>query len=108
MQQAILNLSELQEFAAMCAKNLHGGEVISLVGDLGAGKTTFTKALLKAAGVRKRVTSPTFGIISEYQVSKKTFLHVDLYRIESADEFEALGISQTWQQPDTIYIIEWA
>ncbi len=57
MQSANLNLEEFESFASECAHTLKGGEVIALIGDLGAGKTTFTKALLKAKGVKKRVTS---------------------------------------------------
>jgi tRNA threonylcarbamoyladenosine biosynthesis protein TsaE len=112
MQTAILDLDELTDFAKLCAKTLHGGEIIALIGDLGAGKTTFTKALLKAVGIKKRVTSPTFGIIAAYQITRQhrrhEFFHVDLYRIHNLAEFKALGIAQTWQQPDTTYIIEWA
>ena len=108
MERALLNLKEIKQFATECAKELRGGEVIALIGELGAGKTTFTKELLKAKGVRKRITSPTFGLIAEYKVGKKDFYHVDLYRIGSLKEFTALGISQTWQQPNSTYIIEWA
>jgi tRNA threonylcarbamoyladenosine biosynthesis protein TsaE len=108
MQTAILDLVELQEFAALYAKTLTGGEVIALIGNLGAGKTTFTKALLKAIGIQKRVTSPTFGIIAAYRKGHRDFFHVDLYRIKNMAEFKALGIAQTWQQANTTYIIEWA
>jgi len=108
MRKAILNLEELQNFAKECAKNIRGGEVIALIGDLGAGKTTFVQALLKARGIKKRVTSPTFSIMRPYISKKMTFYHVDLYRIGKIKEVDALGITNEWQKYNTVFLIEWA
>ena len=108
MEKAVLNLEELQNFAKECAKNIKGGEVIALVGDLGAGKTTFVQALLKASGIKNRVTSPTFSIMRPYQSKNLTFYHVDLYRIGEIKEVEALGIVNEWQTNNTVFLIEWA
>jgi tRNA threonylcarbamoyladenosine biosynthesis protein TsaE len=108
MRKAALNLEELQNFAKECAKNIRGGEVIALIGDLGAGKTTFVQALLKARGIKKRVTSPTFSIMRPYTSKNITFYHVDLYRLGKMKEVEALGITNEWQKNNTVFLIEWA
>jgi len=108
MEKDLLSLPELQKYAAKCAKTLKGGEVIALIGDLGAGKTTFAKALLKAHGVKKRVTSPTFSLIVPYKKGRLTFYHIDLYRIKNHKEFLSLEIAENWTSPESVHLIEWA
>jgi tRNA threonylcarbamoyladenosine biosynthesis protein TsaE len=108
MEKASLNLPEMQLYAAECAKEINGGEVIALIGELGAGKTTFVKSLLKARGLKKRVTSPTFGIMVPYASRGLTFYHVDLYRIKDFTEFKTLGIPENWTKPKSVHLIEWA
>jgi tRNA threonylcarbamoyladenosine biosynthesis protein TsaE len=108
MEKALLNLPELQKYAVKCAKTLKGGEVIALVGDLGAGKTTFVKALLKARGIKKRVSSPTFSLMVPYKKGRFTFYHIDLYRIKNHKEFLSLEIAENWMAPMSVHLIEWA
>ncbi len=108
MEKATLDLAQLREFAAECADHLRGGEIIALSGELGAGQTTFAKAFLKAAGVRKRVTSPTFGLMVPYRAAGLHFYHIDLYRIGSFKELQSLGVTQDWGSKDSVYLIEWA
>ncbi|MDB4939719.1 MAG: tRNA ((37)-N6)-threonylcarbamoyltransferase complex ATPase subunit type 1 TsaE [Candidatus Doudnabacteria bacterium] len=108
MNIEILSLSELKMFAKKIATNLKGGETIALIGNLGAGKTTFTKLLLKASGVRKNITSPTFVIMLPYKTKHWTFYHIDLYRIGSYKEVQALGIPDNWNRRSNVFVIEWA
>lgn len=81
---------ETMQFAEEVAKTLKAGDVILYEGDLGAGKTTFTKGLAKALEVSDVVTSPTFALVNEYFGIMPLF-HFDLYRINSADDLYAIG-----------------
>lgn len=78
--------------------------VITLEGDLGAGKTTFTKGLAKGLGVEKVVNSPTFTIIKEYK-GRIPLYHMDVYRVE--DEFEDLGFDEYFEG-EGVTVVEWA
>jgi tRNA threonylcarbamoyladenosine biosynthesis protein TsaE len=104
-------LSKAVVTAEKMARTIKGGEVFALIGELGAGKTTFTKALGKALGVTRNIPSPTFVMIQEFPIpkSKPKFLyHLDLYRTKNFTEVESLGITQWWGHPETITVIEWA
>lgn len=96
--------------AAELAAQLRGGEFISLIGDLGAGKTTFTQGLVAALGSTARVKSPTFTVMNEYLVvnhsSIKRVVHCDLYRFTKASELGALELDE-YRRPDTIIVAEW-
>ncbi len=91
-----------QQFLAVARKF----EVWALSGHLGAGKTTFTAALLKELGSRDSVSSPTFSIINQYEVSGATLYHSDWYRIGDEEEAIASGLEDMLQQQG-IKIIEW-
>jgi len=64
--------------------------------------------LLKSAGIKKRVTSPTFVLMLPYKKAAKTFYHIDLYRTKSFKEIQALDVEQLWGKKENIFIIEWA
>ena len=83
------------------------GEVFGLVGDLGAGKTHFTKGLVAGAGCETEVTSPTFSLVQEYRGGRLPVFHFDFYRIESADELLALGWDD-YLDAGGLCIVEWA
>ena len=87
---------------------LAGGCTVALHGDLGSGKTVFTRGIAKGMGVTEPVTSPTFNLIQEYIGDKWTLYHIDLYRI--IDEHEALsfGIEDFFNNPKAITVVEWA
>jgi tRNA threonylcarbamoyladenosine biosynthesis protein TsaE len=104
----ISSLSDLENLAKKVAKNIKGGEVLALSGTLGAGKTTFTKMLLKASGIRKNITSPTFVLMIPYKAKHCTFYHMDLYRIASYKEVAALGVPDLWNKKGQTFVIEWA
>lgn len=107
------SLAELESLAETLAKQLKGGEVLALVGDLGAGKTTFTQKLAKHLKVKARVQSPTFVLMNLFPARlrsgrKITLYHLDLYRTKSFSEVKALGISEFWGQKNSLTLIEWA
>ena len=86
---------------------LHGGEVITLTGELGAGKTYLVRGVAKGVGIStEEVTSPTFTVIQEYE-NEPSIVHVDLYRLESSVEIEEIGLS-SYFDPKHVVIIEWA
>lgn len=91
-------------FSKRLATLLLPGDVIALEGDLGAGKTTFTKGLANGLGIQRNVNSPTFTIIKEYQ-GRLPLYHMDVYRVE--DSFEDLGFDEYFEG-DGVTVVEWA
>lgn len=92
---------------------MRGGEVITLSGVLGAGKTTFVKGLAKGLGIKKTITSPTFILMNIYkrQAAKykpKYLTHIDCYRIKKAQEIIDIGAQEYFGRKDTVVVIEWA
>ncbi len=84
--------------------------VITLEGDLGAGKTTFTQELGKYLGVEEQINSPTFTIMKQYEIKYKKFntlVHIDAYRIENDNEIGPLKLTDTISQKNHIVCIEW-
>ena len=85
--------------------------VLALDGDLGSGKTTFTKALARQLGILEPVTSPTFVIQKSYHVENnkdfKKLVHIDAYRLESGADMEVLDFNKTLAEPNTLIVIEW-
>ncbi len=100
------SVSDTEALAKRIADTLEGGEVILLSGDLGAGKTTFTKGLAKALGIEDEVTSPTFTIMNVYENGKFKLNHLDMYRIEHEDDLYELGVEDA-MGADTVTVIEW-
>lgn len=93
-------------WARTLAPQLHQGGVIHLHGDLGAGKTTFARALLVALGVAGRIKSPTYSLIESYQAGALAIHHLDLYRIADPGELEWLGLDDLPGDPG-LFLIEW-
>ncbi|HAH04429.1 TPA: tRNA (adenosine(37)-N6)-threonylcarbamoyltransferase complex ATPase subunit type 1 TsaE [Candidatus Komeilibacteria bacterium] len=107
------NAGETKKLAAKISLTLKGGEVIGLIGDLGSGKTVFTQGLAAALGVTEIVNSPTFVLMKEYTINDPRstihgFIHVDAYRLNSADELDNIGLKEYLNGPDTVVVIEWA
>ncbi len=100
------NATETEELGRKLGEALKGGEVIAMTGDLGAGKTTMTKALAKGLGIDDHVTSPTFTILNEYEGRLKLF-HFDVYRIDDIEEMYDLGFEE-YIYGDGVSIIEWS
>ncbi|MGH7747094.1 MAG: tRNA (adenosine(37)-N6)-threonylcarbamoyltransferase complex ATPase subunit type 1 TsaE [Candidatus Dormibacteria bacterium] len=92
--------------AAALAPVLHTGGIVFLEGELGAGKTTFARALLRALGVSERVKSPTYSLIETYQAGALRTHHLDLYRIAAPGELEWLGLPELLD-PASLLLVEW-
>ena len=98
---------ETEKIAYALAEKLHGGEIITLGGDLGAGKTAFVRGLAAGLGISDRVVSPTFTIVNEYSGEGLPLFHFDVYRIGSPDEMYDIG----WEDylgRGGVTVIEWA
>ena len=102
-------LESAEETEAFGASLLHGLPnkcLIFLVGNLGAGKTTLVRGVLRAAGHAGAVKSPTFTLVEEYLIGGRKFCHFDLYRLTDPEELEWIGIRDYFEE-ETICFIEW-
>lgn len=95
-----------ESLARSFATVLRDGGLVTLSGDLGAGKTTFVRALLRALGHEGAVRSPTYAILEPYRIGNLDIYHLDLYRIADAGELEFLGLRE-WLRPENLVLIEW-
>ena len=82
---------ETEKIGAALAQKLNAGTVIAYRGDLGAGKTAFTRGLARGLGYRESVTSPTYTIVNEYLGGRLPLFHFDMYRLGSADDLWDIG-----------------
>jgi tRNA threonylcarbamoyladenosine biosynthesis protein TsaE len=96
---------QTRAIAGALASALHGGDVVVLSGDLGAGKTTFVQGAAAALDVRAHVTSPSFVLVREY-AGRARVVHVDVYRLSSLQELIDLGYEELFA-PDAVTFIEW-
>ena len=101
------SVEETQDLAKKLARNINPGITISLIGDLGTGKTTFTKGFASQMGIKDHVTSPTFKLISEYQGKKFKLNHIDAYRMNGPEDFLNIGGEEYLISKNSITIIEW-
>ncbi len=102
-----LNEKQLKSYAESLGKILDSG-VILLIGELGAGKTTFVKGLARGLGIDEgEVRSPTFTLMNIY-VGKKTLYHVDLYRLDDPESLFYIGLDEAIEDEDGILAVEWA
>ena len=82
---------ETEALGQRLGEALQPGSVVAYTGDLGAGKTAFTRGLARGLGIRDRVTSPTFDIVNEYESGRMPLFHFDMYRLGSSDELFDIG-----------------
>ena len=103
--------SELADFAGETGRRLAAAKrwplLIGLRGELGAGKTTFVRALLRGLGYDARVPSPTYTLLEHYAVGGLVVVHLDLYRLAGESELENLGLRDWLEAPATWVLIEW-
>ena len=97
---------ETTAYGERIAAHLKGGEVIALIGGLGAGKTTLAKAIARGLGVEDEVVSPSFTLIQQYE-GRLALTHIDLYRLDGSEEFEMIG-GEEFLYTDGVTLIEWA
>ena len=100
--------NEMEKFGEEFAKNLTSGDRVFLYGDLGVGKTTFTKGLAKGLKIPSRIISPTFVLIRKHVSSGLNFYHIDLYRIEGKEKIQNIGLPEILDDPNGIAVVEWA
>lgn len=106
MQYTSKNAEETESLGIRLGNSLKRGDVISLRGSLGAGKTVLAKGIAKALDIEEAIVSPTFTIVQEYNGSMKMY-HMDLYRLSGEDEFESMG-GEEFLYPDGITLVEWS
>lgn len=98
---------ETYEIGLKLGLNAKAGQIFCLKGDLGVGKTVFTKGFAKGLGVEEHVTSPTFTIVNEYDDGRLPFYHFDVYRIEDIYEMEEIGYEEYFYSKGVTFV-EWA
>ena len=94
-------------FAASIGEKAHRGQIYLLDGELGVGKTVFTKGFAKGMGIKEDVNSPTFTIVQEYEGEKFPLYHFDVYRIGDVEEMEEIGYDHYFFG-EGVCLIEWA
>lgn len=106
------SLEETKSLGESLAKELQGGDLLLLFGNLGAGKTSFLQGLAQGLGVGDKVNSPTFNILKIYKTKKnekvKKFCHIDAYRLESGADLKNIAVDEILNEDKTVTAIEWA
>ena len=100
------NAAETQAVAFRLALLLKPGDLLTLSGDLGAGKTTFVQGLARGLGSKAQVTSPTFTLFQEYTDGRLPLIHGDAYRLNSSDQLQATGFDD-YLQSGAVIALEW-
>ena len=98
---------ETKELGKKMAERAKPGDVFTLVGDLGVGKTVFTQGIAEGLGIDEPVNSPTFTIVQEYESGRMPFYHFDVYRIGDPEEMDEIGFDD-YIYGDGLCLIEWA
>lgn len=106
MQIEVTSPAETMALGEKLAQELQGGELILLDGDLGAGKTTFTKGLAKGLGITRNIKSPTFTLIREYTMGRLPLYHMDVYRLEETGGAD-LGLEEYFNSTG-VSVVEWS
>jgi len=97
---------EMLALGRRLAGSLRGGQIVTLTGDLGAGKTTLVRGMLRGLGFAGRVKSPSYGLVESYRVGALDIHHLDLYRLAEPGELDFIGLEEL-PGPDSIVLIEW-
>lgn len=107
MIKEVFSVKETEDFAKELGKNAKKGEIYCLLGELGAGKTHFSKAFAKGLGIQEEITSPTFTIVNEYRENSLPLFHFDVYRIGDIEELYNIGYEEYFFS-DGVCLVEWA
>ena len=107
MIKEVFSAEETEKIGFDTGKNAKKGDIYCLSGDLGVGKTVFTKGFAKGLGIDEHITSPTFTIVNEYENGGDMFYHFDVYRINDIEEMYDIGYEEYFYG-EGICLIEWA
>ncbi len=99
-------LDEIEDVAKSLINKINDVNIILLKGELGTGKTTLIKSILKNLGIEENITSPTFSIVNQYSTSDLLINHFDLYRVKSLKELDVIGFEE-YLDNEGITFIEW-
>lgn len=106
VEKKTCHAEETEALGRDLGKTLQPGSVVALSGPVGAGKSVLTRGIARGLGIDEPITSPTYTIVSEYDKGRIPFYHMDLYRLESPDEFELIGGEELFYGKG-ICVIEW-
>jgi tRNA threonylcarbamoyladenosine biosynthesis protein TsaE len=98
---------ETRALGESLGQKLRPGDVVGLIGDLGAGKTLFVKGLARGLGIPDRIHSPTFTLVNEYAADSNRLFHLDLYRLETPGQILAAGLEPYLYPDGAVTVIEW-
>jgi tRNA threonylcarbamoyl adenosine modification protein YjeE len=101
----VRSVAETEDLARRIAPRLRVGDTVALKGELGAGKTTMARAILRSLGVGGEIPSPSFTLVQEYETPRMNIVHCDLYRVSDAAELTELGLDEALH--DGALLIEW-
>ena len=107
MEYRTASEAETEALGEALGKTLSPGAVVAFTGDLGAGKTAFTRGLARGLGIGERVTSPTFTIVNEYEGGRLPLFHFDMYRLGSSDELFDIGWDD-YLERGGVCAVEWS
>jgi tRNA threonylcarbamoyladenosine biosynthesis protein TsaE len=101
------SVAETEAFGESLGRSASPGWIYGLSGDLGAGKTALVRGFARGLGCAGRVHSPTFALLNEYEGGRLRLFHLDLYRLNSADEVRGAGLEEYLTRPDGVAVVEW-
>ncbi len=104
--QVKFTLDEIEDVAKSIINEINDVNLVLFKGELGSGKTTLIKSILKNLGVKENITSPTFSIVNQYLISNRLINHFDLYRIKSLTELDVIGFEE-YLESEAVCFIEW-